>query len=423
MLKGLDRKLVTQRSLFRASGLFIMFILCVGVTYGKAAKAELPLNAQAVNFSGVGDNGESAANYTYLIENWERDIKIDAWGGISITDQCMVTNNSNESINIISINLPLNASSINAQDIFGAYGSTSLSTGKYETYMALRIYLRSALGSQNKMSLMVSYNLPSNAYITRSGWQDCVLNVTLSKPSDWYVKEFKFTVSLPEGAEYGASSKTPSLVQKTGLSVTVEYDDANFTQISNPVIVMQYQYFILWAIFRPALWTGVTVAFFGAVFLARRRFSSSATVVATTSLSPGLLKDYVNLYEERRRLISELESMEAQTEKGKLSRRKFRLRKGSIDDHISRLDKDIQQLSNKISAANERHTEQMKQLQKAEEEKETLKANIEKAEARFLRKEITAEAHRKMLDEYERMMERAENTIEETLLRLKEELH
>lgn len=421
-LRGLDRKLVTQRSLLRASGLFLMFFLCVGAAYGKAAKADSPLNVQAVNLSGVEDNGESAVNYTYVIENWERDIKINAWGGISATDKCVVINNSNASLRLFFFYIPLNASSISVQDIFGTYGSTSLTVVNYETFTSVRIYLRNSLNVQNKMSLMISYNLPSNAYITQSGWQDCVLNVALSKPSDWYVEESKLTVSLPEGAEYGAASKTPSLVQKTGLSVTVEYDDANFTQISDPIIVLQYQYFILWAIFRPALWTGIAIAAFGAVYFTRRRFMSSPTAAAAPFTS-SLLKDFVNLYEQRRRLRSDLEAMEAQTEKGKLSRRKYRLRKSSVDDHISRLEKELSQLSDKIATASEQHSERMKNLKKAEQEIETMKNDVQRAEARFLRKEITAEARRKMLDEYDRMKERAENTIEETILRLKEEIH
>lgn len=362
-------------------------------------------------------------NYTYIVEDWRRDIKIDSWGGISATDQIIIINNSNESLRLAFFYLPPNATAITAQDIFGTYGSTSLTIINHETYVSVRIYLRNSLLAQNRMSLLAVYSLPSNAYITQSGWQDCALNISLSKPDDWYVKEFTLTVTLPDGAEYRAASKTPSLVQKSGFSVNVEYEEANFTQISESTITLQYQYFILWAIFKPALWTGVAVAFFGAVFFARRRLGSSSAVVATTSLSPSFIRDFVNLYEERRRLRSELESMEDQTEKGKLSRRKFRLRKGSIDDHISRLDKDLQQLSNKIATASERHMERMKQLKKAEEEKETLKNDVERAEARFLRKEITAEARRKMLDEYDRMMERAENTIEETLLRLKEEIH
>jgi chromosome segregation ATPase len=149
----------------------------------------------------------------------------------------------------------------------------------------------------------------------------------------------------------------------------------------------------------------------------------SAAVATTVPFSSSLLRDFVNRYEERRRLRSEIESMEDQIKKGKLSRRKFRLRKSSVDDHISRLEKDLSQLSNKISAASEQYMERMKHLKKAEDEIETLKNDIERAEARFLRKEITAEARRKMLDEYNRMKERAENTIEETLLRLKEETH
>jgi hypothetical protein len=397
--------------LFKIEGLLIVLVLCLGTVFFKAVNAESYLDAQAYNVGEIGENGSSTANYTYVVEDWRRDVKIDAWGGISVTDQCVVTNNSNESLRIASFYLPLNASAITAQDIFGTYEQTSLAITKSETYVAVRIYL------------LVAYNLPSNIYISQNGWQDCTLNISLSKPADWFVKQFTLVVSLPEGAEYQAASKTPSLVQKSGFSVSVEYEEANFAQINEPTITLQYQYFILWAIFRPALWTGIAVALFGAVFFARRMFKSSAAVVATVPFSSSLLRDFVNRYEERRRLRSEIESMEDQIKKGKLSRRKFRLRKSSVDDHISRLEKDLSQLSNKISAASEQHMERMKHLKKAEDEIETLKNDIERAEARFLRKEITAEARRKMLDEYNRMKERAENTIEETLLRLKEETH
>ncbi len=419
----MSKRPLTRRSLFRIEGLLIILVLCLGTVYIKAANAESYLDVQASNVGGIGENDSSTVNYTYVIDDWRRDMKIDAWGGISVTDKCVVINNSNESIRIASFYLPLNASAITAQDIFGTYEQTSLTITKSETYVAVRIYLRDTLSSQHKTNLLVAYNLPSNIYITQNGWQDCTLNISLNKPADWFVNQFTFVVSLPEGAEYQTSSKTPSLVQKSGFSVSVEYAEANFTQINESTITLQYQFFILWAVFRPALWTGIAVAFFGAVFFTRRLFKTSAAVVTKVPFSSSLLRDFVNRYEERRRLRSELESMEDQIEKGKLSRRKYRLRKSSVDDHISRLDKDLSQLSNKIAAASEQYLERMKHLKKAEDEIETLKNDIERAEARFLRKEITAEARRKMLDEYNRMKERAENTIEETLLRLKEEIH
>ena len=409
--------------MLRIDGLLIIFVLCLGAVYNKAANAESFLGVQAINVGGIGENVSSILNYTYVVEDWRRDVKIDAWGGISVTDQCVVTNNSNESIRIASFYLPLNASAITAQDIFGTYGQTSLTISKFETYVAVRIYLRNSLSSQQKTNLLVAYSLPSNIYISQKGWQDHTLNVSLNKPTDWFVKQFMLVVDLPEGAEYQSASKTPSLVQKSGFSVSVEYAEANFTQTNESTITLQYQYFILWAIFRPALWTGIAVAIFSAIFFTRRKFISSAAIVSTIPFSSSLLRDFVNRYEERRRLRSELESMENQIEKGKLSRRKYRLRKSSVDDHISRLDKELLELRNKITASSEQNLEHIKHLNKAEAEIETLKNDIERTEARFLRKEITAEARRKMLDEYNQMKEHAENTIEETLLRLKEEIH
>jgi predicted nucleic acid-binding Zn-ribbon protein len=228
-------------------------------------------------------------------------------------------------------------------------------------------------------------------------------------------------VFLPEGAEYQAASETPYEVQKSGFSENIEFLEANVTQINEPTITLQYQYFILWAAFRPALWTGTAVIIFLVLFFARRLSKPSAAVVAGASFTPSLLRDFVNRYEEKRRLRSELETMEDHVEKGKLSRRRYRLRKSSIDDHLSRLEKDLSGLRKKIATAGGQYSERIRHLETAEAEIETLKKDIERAKMRFLRKEITAEAYRKLLEEYSRMKERAENTMEEVLLRLRED--
>jgi len=402
-------------------GMLIVLVLCLGIGYSKAANMVASLDKQTYNVGGIGSNDSSLANYTYVIEDWRREVKIDAWGEISVTDRCLVTNNANESLGTVSFILPANASDISVQDAFGTYDKTSLTNSYYGLYTRVDVSLRETLSSQQKVTLLIEYNLPFNIYILQRGWQDYTLNINLNKTADWFVKQFTVAVFLPEGAVYQAASKTPYRVQP-GFSTTVEFMWANVTQINESIITLQYQYFILWAAFRPALWTGTAVIIFVAVFFARRVIKPSAAVATIAPFSSNLLRDFVNRYEERRRLRSELETMEDQVEKGKLSRRKYRLRKSSIDDYLSRLEKNLSELKKQITVASGQYSERMRRLEAAEAEIETLKKDIERAEARFLRKEITSEARRKLLDEYNQMKERAENTIEETLLRFREDI-
>jgi hypothetical protein len=416
----LSKRLLTRLSLHMIEVVLIVLILCLGIRESKATNTVASPDIKTSNVVGIEGNSSTLMNYTYVIEDWRREVKIDAWGGISVADQYSVTNNASEDMYTVSFILPANASAISVQDPFGTYGQTAITN--YGTYVNVLVYPSETVSPQQTIRLLVTYSLPSSIYISQRSWQDYTLNINLNKTADWFVKQLTVVVFLPEGAEYQRASETPSEpVQKSGFLESVEFLEVNVTQISEPTITLQYQYFILWAAFRPALWTGTAILIFVALFLTRRVSKPSAAVVAAASLSPSLLRDFVNRYEDKRRLRSELETMEDQIGKGKLSRRRYRLRKSSIDDHLLRLEKNLSELRKQIAAASGQYSERMRHLETADAEIETLKKDMERAKARLLRREITTEAYRKLLDEYSRMKERAENTIEETLLRLRED--
>jgi len=64
----------------------------------------------------------------------------------------------------------------------------------------------------------------------------------------------------------------------------------------------------------------------------------------------------------------------------------------------------------------------VERIEVAETQLEEVKAGIQRIEARYRRREISSEAHRKLLEEYHRRRDGAENTIEGLLLRLREEI-
>lgn len=377
-------------------------------------------NVQSITSEKVLNETPSTNNFTYIIDEWRREVKVDAWGELSIADRCQITNSANETVYEVMFILPANASSISVQNPFGSISKTSITTSNYPTFVKVRVFLSDYLNPREKLRLLVTYNLPKSLYIQQSGWQDYVLNISLSKPDDWFVKKLKVVVFLPEGAEYRESSSMP-IIQKSGFSVVVEFTEEDVALINEPVIILKYQFFILWAIFRPAIWTGLVVIFFMAILFVRRVYRPSSEFVSFT-FSPEILRDFLDRYDEGIRLQRELDVLKNHVEKGKISRRNYRLRKNSIDDHLSRLKEDLSGLKEKIASFGEYYSKQMKRLETAEEELETSRKDTEAIEARYIRKEMTRENYQKMLEEYSRMRDRAETIIEEILSELREQI-
>jgi len=355
------------------------------------------------------------------VEEWRREIKIDGLGGFVVTDFYQITKRSDEKMDTLSFVLPSNATDVSVQDVYGTYTQTRITVKDYEKYVEVKVYLRDALKTSKKIKLLIVYKLPFWEYVIQRGWQDYTLNFSLTRPDNWVVKRFTATVSLPEGAVFRNSSKTPYHLEKENFLVKVKFTGYNITRFHEQNIRLEYQYLILWASFRPTLWMGTFVAILGGIFFIRKAFKP--TTIIAVHISSEVLRKFVDTYEEKRRIEQELESLAQQVRKGKISRRRYRLRKSSLDGRLLGLEKSLSRLKKEIAAAGRDYSERMKQLETAEAEIETLNRDIERVETRFRRRELSAEARRKLLDEYNRIKEQAENTIAEILLRLREEIH
>jgi hypothetical protein len=75
-----------------------------------------------------------------------------------------------------------------------------------------------------------------------------------------------------------------------------------------------------------------------------------------------------------------------------------------------------------MHAAGGQYVQLMRQLEIAETEINEVEANIKSIEARHSRGELSLEAYRKLLTDYQHRKERADTTIKGILLRLREEI-
>jgi chromosome segregation ATPase len=82
----------------------------------------------------------------------------------------------------------------------------------------------------------------------------------------------------------------------------------------------------------------------------------------------------------------------------------------------------LDDLKQKLRAAGGRYADLMRQLEVAEAEINEVEANIRSIEARHRRGELSLEAYRKLLGDYERRKGNAETKISGILMRLREEM-
>ena len=363
------------------------------------------------------ENPGSEGNEVFLIDEWRREITIDAWGGITGSDYYLIFNNQSEGLYQITFHLPANASEISVQDAYGEYQDFSIVTESFEDHVQLNLTLRQPLKPGERNQFLISYRLPPDRYITQNSWQDYTLKLDLSKPENWLIKKFTLTIILPDGATVKWFSNQPYKIEKRGLSPRITMEEDHLKDFRDPRITLDYQYLIIWGAARPAIWTAVA-ALIGAILFYTRRFLRPE--VAVPPVSVNLLKRFVEAYEERRRLLAEVEALERAFRSGRAPKKKFRLRRRSLKQRLLALDKRLAELRGQITATSKRYEEMMKEIMTAEAEIETLNSDIDRVEVRYRRGEISASVRRRLLEEYSRIRKKAENRISEILLRLEE---
>jgi chromosome segregation ATPase len=130
----------------------------------------------------------------------------------------------------------------------------------------------------------------------------------------------------------------------------------------------------------------------------------------------------VESYEEKRRITSEIKSLETAVSKGRIPRQRYKVQRKTLETRLASLSRSLDDLKLKLRSAGGRYADLMRQLEVAETELNEVESNIRSIEIRHRRGELTLEAYRKLLADYEGRRERAETAINGILLRIREEI-
>jgi len=348
----------------------------------------------------------------------EREIKLDQWGGIHLSDSYHITNKGYD-IGSIRVILPKGASDVSARDEVGPI-SVILQKGNAAATNAT-ITFRAALEKDEAGKLTVTYSLPWKKYVNQYNWCDYNLTFTFFEQFNWTIRKLTVSITLPEGAEFQSSkSVDPQSIEKSVFQETLAFAFFNVTPFHDLNFNLAYGYLVFWASFRPTLWMGVLVIVVCAIALLWR--VPKPPSVPIVPVPPEDLRSFVEAYEGKTGILLELESMEQQLRKGRIPRRRYKVRKKMLEGRLSTLSRDLTNLREKIRTAGPRYADIMRQIEMAETMLEGVETDIRRVEARYRRGEISKGAYSKLLEDYYRRRGRAKTTIDGVLLRLREEI-
>ena len=348
-----------------------------------------------------------------------------------MSDRYRITNKSPETLGSLEIGLPLDASNLLVRDEFGRILTTDILTDSGNTLLANVTFISSVDTSESTL-LTAEYNLLD----VSEKIPNFNLNLNLFPDFNYYVEKATVTVVPPEGArfltpELSSIGSSSSLVRRT-FQETLSVSKAGVSKVDNAApfeeaLQIAYAYNPLWLSFRPTLWTW-TLAVVGCIVVAvwRRPKASASRRISAPSvsivLSPDLVRAFTDAYEEKTRIASELKTLEARAQKGKLPRRRYKVQKRSLEVRLDNITRNISESKKTFRSAGGVYASLVRQLDIAETELVEVETGIRTVNVRHRRGELPLEAYKKSLASFERRREKAEASINGILLRIREEI-
>ena len=394
-----------------------------GLTYNAENLSAFTYNASQVTFSLPQENIQ-----IFEIKQLTREVRMNEFGQVSVSDTYYIANNSTYTMESIDMAVPPNASNLDAHDALGGLLVQSVLNDVNLTRYRINFTLAVAPNGIGKFT--ANYNLPNDVYVRKQEANSFALNMTLFQDTDSYIDQASVSFVLPEGARlssYGTVGGSYD-VDRGVFQETMTVNQQNMISLDSFTVSLSYMYNPLWLAFGPTMWVWVvTIVGSVVVFAWKRPKAPSGVSGPSTTLARGIrpenIRYFVDAYDEKMKIESEIDALETRVQKGKIPRRQYKVQKKTLETRVSALDKTLAESGGRMHSAGGHYSDLMRQLEVAETEIDEVEANMRSIETRQGRGEISLETYHKLLGDYERRRERCKTTINGILLRLREEIH
>ncbi len=399
----------------------------IGGTVGDFTYLQENLPAFTYSPASVAFSSTGNATQIFDVTELKREAKINGIGEIEGSDTYYITNKAYKEMTSIEVVLPSNASNPSAYDQFGRRMTQPVPADKANHY---RITFTLPVEINKSNEFTIKYYLPREIYITQESSDNFILTFPLFRNVDYFIEQSSITYVPPEGAKVlsfeNVSVSSSYSVKKGVFQETLTMQSQDVFWLDTFTVEIIYEYDLLWLSFRPVLWIWA-LATLGCtmVYIWKRPKALIPVTVSTVAmkLRAEHIESFVDAYERKRKILLEIRSLETKARKRKIPRRRYKVRRRTLETRLNTLSRSLAELKEKMRAAGGRYANLMGQLEVAETDINEIGANIESIEARHRRGELSLEAYRKLLADYERRKEKAETVVDGILIRLREEIH
>jgi hypothetical protein len=350
----------------------------------------------------------------FSVNKLSRQITIDTNGHISFSEMLILKSQTAFTVSSIKLRLPNDCNDVSAFDEQGKKLTAVLFENETNTY---EISLN--LVEDQSRSFRVVYNLFEENRLVKQDSQSYTLTLELSENLQIIPETFSIKIIFPEGVVIQSFPQQTFSIQRGVFQETLFLSLSNVTWLQNEQWSFTYSYAIFWASFRPTLWTTALVIIGSVIAFAWQRPKASLPV-SIVLVPRKTLNEFVETYEDKKTILSELEQIKLKARKGKISRRRYKVRKTTLENRLSSLSTKLTDLQQKIMSGGAKYADIMRGLEVAETELDNIEADIRRIEVRFKRGEISAQTYRRLLEGDLRRREKARTTIDGLILRLRE---
>lgn len=360
------------------------------------------------------------------IKEVDRQIDITGNNAIIVSDSYTALNQAGE-LQQMQLRLPREAYGISAFQEFKLVSQDNLKTQQTDTFMNVTITFTVPPVEGEEIHLSIQYSLPWSNHVTTGNFGESHVSLSLFENLETTIRRLSVVIALPEGAVPSGTIQPEDMTdfQTAPFSSSFTFAFQNATPFHDLTLDFTYRRPIFWDSFRPTVWMGAFVVVVGALIGAWRVYQPPPTAPlpsAVVSVRAEDLRSFVDYYDEKRRLQKEAEALDAAARKGKIPRRQYRVRKTTIDGRLSALSRDLTASRDKLRTAGPRYADLMRQLEVAENELQSAEAEITRAETRYRRGDLSAQAYHNVLETAYRRRDKAQTTVDGVLLRLREEI-
>jgi hypothetical protein len=381
------------------------------LNYTKSNLQALARTSTQVSFSSENKNAFAC----FATSKLNREISIDADGGIFVSDTFVLESQNVFTVDKIRMLLPNDADSVAAYDEIGETLDTSLFQNETNVYQ-----VSLSLVAGQFRSFRLAYYLIKGDHLTPLEGNSLLLNLSLSENLKLVAKTFTLKIVFPEGATIQSFPSQTMNIQRDVFQENLSLHLSNVTWLQNEQWSITYSHTVFWNAFRPTLWATAIVIIGSIVAFMLQRPKAPLSAVSTIMVPRKILNDFVETYEEKKKAQSDLEKIKGKAVKGRVSRREYKVRKTTLENQLSSLNKRLADSRQKISSGGAKYADIMRQLEVAETELDNIEADIRRIEVGFKGGKISALTYRHLLEEDLKRKDRAKTTIDGVLLRLKE---